>query len=382
MNYSFVETGSMSPGDTQPVSFAFRKRDEVFVMVDGVDVPSNFYEWVNDGLIRALNGFPNGTVTRIERRTPVAGYESSQSGSSVYDWQGANANFRQSLFVIQEYADKEARRNEQIEEVTEYVEGMEQAVQAAAQSAADANLAASSAAANAAEAVSDVLHQAQAAAEAAEEAAARADQFDPLHFYTKAQADATFLTSSTAQTDFYTKSQINTTLGNYYTKTAVDTALAQRDTAIGNKVAKSGDTMTGPLVLSHNYAQIKYSYPNVGEWLVYLNSNGELLFRWGANDVKFSIRPDGHIWCSALGLLHDRIESRALAFANDRVANLNSRWVSRGQISMGVNVWQEAPAGAALTGWYNPSSQNISFFYFRYFQLFDPVRGWVTAHNA
>jgi|GEM_PF-2338242 len=214
-----------------------------------------------------------------------------------------------------------------------------------------------------------------ASAAAAKKSAEDAALFDPSSYYTKTETDNKYLTSATAQTDFYTKTQINTTLGGYYTKTAVDTA-------VGGRVAKTGDTMTGPLVLSHNYAQLKYSYPNVGEWLVYLNNNGELLFRWGANDVKFSIRPDGHIWCSALGLIHDRIENRALAFANDRVANLNSRWVSRGESLSKIGVWWEAPAGSAVTGFYIESNNWMKHFCFRYFQLFDPVRGWITAHNA
>ncbi len=388
MNYSFVETGSMSSGDTQPVSFAFRKRDEVFVMVDGVDVPSNLYEWVNDGLIRALNGFPTGTVTRIERRTPVAGYESSQSGSSVYDWQGANANFRQSLFVIQEYADKEARRNEQIEEVTQYVEDMEEAVQAAAQSAANANLAASSAAANAAEAVSDVLHQAQAAAEAAEEAAARADQFDPLNFYTRAQADGTFLTSLSAQSDFYTKSQI---ISGYYTKTAIDTALGQRDTAIGGKVAKSGDTLTGDLTFNKNYPSVRFLYPGVRDVALQIREEGGFhIWDNSAGNRRFTVYNDGSVWTSQFGDLNSRIEaraaahadSRAWAVANDRVANLNSRWVSRGEFNLSYNIWREAPAGSAVTGFYIESNNWMKHFCYRYFQLFDPVRGWITAHNA
>lgn len=299
MNYSYVETGRMSPGDTQPVSFAFRKRDEVFVMVDGVDVPSNLYGWVNDGLLQALSGFPSGTVTRIERRTPVGGYESNQSGAAVYDWNGANANFRQSLFVIQEYADKEARRNEQIEDITQSVEGMDQAVQAAQQSASDANQAASSAAANAAEAVSGVLQQAQAAANRATEAADRADQFDPLNFYTRSQADGTFLTYVSAQEDFFTKGQINTKLDGYYGKTAVDTAL-------GQKVSKAGDTISGFLV-------IRSSAPTLN----LTDSDGDVTrsVHHNAGNIGF-LRPDGswgmyltdagNVWSAAYGWFHDR----------------------------------------------------------------------------
>ena len=366
----------MSPGDTQPVSFAFRKRDEVFVMVDGVDVSSNLYEWVNDGLIRALNGFPSGTITRIERRTPVAGYESSQSGSSVYDWQGANANFRQSLFVIQEYADKEVRRNEQIDEVTQYVGDMEQAVQAAAQSAANANLAASSAAANAAEAVSDVLGKAQAAAEAAQQAADRADQFDPLNFYTRAQADSTFLTSLSAETGFFTKTQINEKFTSYYTKTAVDTAMGQR-------VAKSGDAMTGNLTIQKAFPLIEYRGTGTDKWWTY-HDTGNAYFTASYNESpKFQITPGGAVWTAQLGDLNTKIEDRSQAWANNRVAAMAVRLTGRNRLDAWnpTNGTYEAPSGTVITGYeaVTSGSRIITGWTYRYLQLFDPVRGWTSS---
>lgn len=128
MDYSFVEAGGKVPGDTQTVPFDFRSRDEVFVLVDGVDVSSSFYSWINDGLISIGAGFPSGTKTRVERRTSIAGYESSQSGSSVYDWRGANANFDQNLFIIQEYADKEGARNAIVDGLVDNIEQVNELV--------------------------------------------------------------------------------------------------------------------------------------------------------------------------------------------------------------------------------------------------------------
>jgi len=62
-------------------------------------------------------------------------------------------------------------------------------------------------------------------------------------FYTKAQIDATFA-------DHYTKAQIDATFADHYTKAQIDTSLASVGTALGGKVAKAGDTITGNLAIS------------------------------------------------------------------------------------------------------------------------------------
>lgn len=121
MAYSYNDFGSKSPGDTITVSFPFRNRDEVFVTVGGVDVSSSLYSWVNDGLISCGGGFPAG-AGRVERRTPVAEYDSEQSGSSVYDWLGVNGNFEQNIFVLQEYVDGETERDAKIEAISGNIE--------------------------------------------------------------------------------------------------------------------------------------------------------------------------------------------------------------------------------------------------------------------
>lgn len=218
-----------------------------------------------------------------------------------------------------------------------------------------------------------------ASAAAAKKSAQDAALFDPSSYYTKTETDNKYLTSATAQTDFYTKTQINTTLGGYYTKSAVDTAL-------NLKVNKTGDTLTGNLTLEKTYPLMQYSNGGNKWWTYY--DTGDASFKFSYNEgVRFQVSADGHLWCAAFGNVHDRIEQRALAWANDRVVNLNSRWVSRGERWMwqiGTGGSYEAPAGAALTGikYITNTQGGIDMVYFRYFQLFDPVRGWITAHYA
>lgn len=162
----------------------------------------------------------------------------------------------------------------------------------------------------------------------------------------------------------------------YYRKSAVDTAL-------GGKVSKTGDTLTGDTLINKNYPTYRMLYPGVRDIGVQVREDGRFaIWDFSAVGHRFSVGIDGSVWTAQLGDLNTRIEQRASDFANDRVANLNSRWVSRGQVNTGSNNWFEAPAGAALTGGYNSAQYHTDYFYYRYFQLFDPVRGWITAHNA
>lgn len=162
----------------------------------------------------------------------------------------------------------------------------------------------------------------------------------------------------------------------FYRKAAVDAA-------VGGRVAKTGDTLTGNFTIEKTYPLMQYSNGGNKWWTYY--DTGDSAFKFSYNEaVRFQVNSDGHIWCAAFGSVHDRIEQRALAWANDRVSNLNSRWVSRGEYDTSAQgQWREAPAGAAITGsngGYNSTS--VIRFCYRYFQLFDPVRGWITAHNA
>ncbi|QKJ91593.1 hypothetical protein [Agrobacterium pusense] len=170
----------------------------------------------------------------------------------------------------------------------------------------------------------------------------------------------------------------------YYRKAAVDTALA-------GKVAKTGDTLTGDITVNKNYPTHRMLYPGVRDVGLQVREDGSTwIWDFSGNRGIFRVGTDGALWNVQIGDLNTRIEdrayahadSRAWAVANDRVANLNTRWVSRGEFNLSYNVWREAPAGSAVTGFYIESNNWMKHFCYRYFQLFDPVRGWITAHNA
>ncbi|MDH7802232.1 hypothetical protein [Rhizobium sp. AN70] len=171
----------------------------------------------------------------------------------------------------------------------------------------------------------------------------------------------------------------------YYRKAAVDTALA-------GKVAKAGDTMTGNLTISNGGPWIHLHDADNGQTRKVHHNDGYIGFVGHApSDWLFRVNDAGAVWTSQLGDLNTRIEDRAYAHAdarawavaNDRVANLNSRWVSRGEQAARRDLWWEVPAGSAMTGlWIQSSNSAIMHYCWRYFQLFDPVRGWITAHNA
>lgn len=152
----------------------------------------------------------------------------------------------------------------------------------------------------------------------------------------------------------------------------------------------AGGALTGNLTIQKTFPLIEYRGTGTDKWWGYYDTN-DGQFKLSYNEaVKFQLNTGGAIWTAQLGDLNARIEdraaahadSRAWAVANDRVANLNTRWVSRGEFNLSYNIWREAPAGSAVTGFYIESNNWMKHFCYRYFQLFDPVRGWITAHNA
>lgn len=98
----------------------------------------------------------------------------------------------------------------------------------------------------------------------------------------------------------------------------------------------------------------------------FLNTNGDV---------------NGSVWSgwgavNAFSAINARIEGRAQAWANDRVANLQYR-----KVSLSYN---SAPSiqnlgGQVVVGYERESGGNGQVFglYFMYLQIYDPVRGWV-----
>ncbi len=106
----------------------------------------------------------------------------------------------------------------------------------------------------------------------------------------------------------------------------------------------------------------------------------------GGGSATFS--KDGNIWGSvwsnwgnpnAYAAIENRIESRAIEWANNRVWSMQYRLVSVDVIRQGNT---QAPSGACVTGMNINGTGNVAGYYIRYLQVFDPVRGWVGFYNA
>ena len=128
----------------------------------------------------------------------------------------------------------------------------------------------------------------------------------------------------------------------------------------------------------------------VGGYNWYMNpANGAFLSPgvvYTGNGAAF-VNTDGNVYGSvwtnlgygdAYTAIVNRIESRAIAWANDRVANMQFRRVSQGY--SGNIVTFTCPAGCVLSGYSREGGNSGQLYgcYFVYLQSYDPVRGWVT----
>lgn len=93
------------------------------------------------------------------------------------------------------------------------------------------------------------------------------------------------------------------------------------------------------------------------------NVQGSVWTNWGYND--------------AFNAISNRIEQRAQAWANDRIANMQYRKVSRGYT--GSMSDGDVPGGAVVTGYVREPGMDgqVNGLYYKYLQVYDPVRGWV-----
>lgn len=171
---------------------------------------------------------------------------------------------------------------------------------------------------------------AAASAAAAAKSAQDAALFDPSSYYTKTQTDAKYLTSASAQNDFYTKTNIDTKFTSYYTKSQIDGNSAATNTAISGKVSKSGDVMSGPLSVVSTLTLKDTTNGNMHVWfrrandteaaLIYAGQDGVLNFRMNGGTSMF-FNTDGNIWSPRFAewgsswvfdAIRDRIESRII----------------------------------------------------------------------
>lgn len=181
--------------------------------------------------------------------------------------------------------------------------------------------------------------------------------------------------------NYYTKDQAYSKTQTY-SKTETDSIISSFSTSIAAKASLSGANFTGNIgITGKQYPLFEWIYGG-NKWWTYFDT-GDQMFKFSYNeDPKFQISNSGAIWSKQFGDLNSRIETRASDFANDRVANLHTRLTARGTLTAYLgNTWWETPSGAVLTGGYTGGQFQIQYFYYRYLQLYDPVRGWISAFS-
>lgn len=101
-------------------------------------------------------------------------------------------------------------------------------------------------------------------------------------------------------------------------KTYIDVVGASAANARGDRVAKTGDTMSGQLRLAYSQPAIAFEDVGVNGLTAWLTHDGYWRLRnYGASDDRFRVGPGGDIWCSQLGDINGRIEGRAAAYATN-----------------------------------------------------------------
>jgi hypothetical protein len=163
----------------------------------------------------------------------------------------------------------------------------------------------------------------------------------------------------------------------------------------------TGGTLSGPLNISSTASKLLVTYPSVAEWVMdvssggtftisktgvtgyrlALNSSGNLYWNNGTNYIGSDGNVIGSVWANwgasdAYSAISARIEARAAAFANDRVASMQYRKVSEGSTTSRGTV--RAPAGSVMTGLgIGFGAGEYQMMIWMYLQIYDPVRGWV-----
>jgi hypothetical protein len=164
----------------------------------------------------------------------------------------------------------------------------------------------------------------------------------------------------------------------------LNAAIAAKQAALGySPVNKAGDLMTGSLEIKQDpNPTLWLHYPNVkrGRWVV--DGGGTLIWQDQGGQNHFYVTNSGAVWTQQLGDLNSRIEQRAQDWANNRVANLQYRKVSLGNTGGNTNI--DIGGGTVVTGYNREAGGNgqVAFLYYKYIQIFDPVRGWVGFGEA
>jgi len=158
------------------------------------------------------------------------------------------------------------------------------------------------------------------------------------------------------------------------------TSLATLNNAIGAKVAKSGDIMTGPLEIQTD-PSLWLHRQNVKRARWVIDANGSLLWQDQGGQNHFYITNVGAIWTQQMGDLNTRIEQRAAAYADDRKNNCvtDSRMAGYTQVQQppsGGGNWENSAYVITLT---NRVASDAYLFGARQPQLYIANRGWFAA---
>lgn len=146
------------------------------------------------------------------------------------------------------------------------------------------------------------------------------------------------------------------------------------EAALGLKLNKTGDIITGPLTLAppaNNQPQITYTYKDVRQWITLVaGANDGRFYIWDASAgaAGFAVGLDGSIWCRQLGDINTRIENRGQAWANQAIANIMPTIAAQGAGAVGTYALLKGPSmdagpGNGFSGgslqWTNAAGNNL-----------------------
>lgn len=148
---------------------------------------------------------------------------------------------------------------------------------------------------------------------------------------------------------------------------------------------QNGDTNGSSFVINYNSHELQD-----GTTMLRLDPDGAVTITNNLNVGSTArVQLDGNVigscWSNwgvsdAYGAISSRIEARATAWANDRISKLQYRLVSPAFFDPGDG---QAPSGAVVSGLdTDKTSGRVYRTWYRYPQVFDPVRGWVGFVNA